>query len=108
MVSNDAFQNMILSFEGVTASTHFNKASYKFKNKIIATLDPTGTKAMVKLSPSDQAVYCKFNSNIFEAVSGSWGIKGYTFINLELLDSSILKEIIEAALRVQSPVRKRR
>lgn len=88
---------MALSFPQAEEQPHFDKRSFRIKNKIFATLTEKEKKAMVKLSAIDQSVFCAFDKAIIYPVPGVWGRQGATFINLQKIKASMLKDALSAA-----------
>ena len=95
MVDLDHFRTLALSLPGAEEKLHFEKPSFRYKDKIFATYHANDNRAMLKLSPIEQSVYVSYNSAIFFAVPGAWGAKGYTLVVL----SKVRKDIFEEALR---------
>jgi hypothetical protein len=103
MVSLATFRNLALSFQESEELPHFEKLSYRIRNKIFATLDITAEKAMVKLSLIDQSVFCSIDSTVIYPVPGGWGKHGATFIELKFVSASILKDAIKHAYNNVAP-----
>jgi hypothetical protein len=97
MVSADIFCQLALSFPQVEEHPHFDKRSFRIKNKIFATLTEKENKAMVKLPVIDQSVFCVFDKNIIYPVPGSWGKQGATFIELKKIKKAMLKDALATA-----------
>jgi hypothetical protein len=88
---------MALALAGAEESPHFDKASFRIGKKIFATLWEKENRAMVKLSPADQSVYCMYDASSFSPVPGSWGAGGATFVELGKVKTAVLKEALAAA-----------
>ena len=58
MVSVTEFRNWALSLPGTEELPHFHLASFRVKKKIFATLGEQDKHAMLKLSLTDQSVFC--------------------------------------------------
>jgi len=52
---------------------------------------------MVKLSLSDQSVFCSFDNSIIYPVPGGWGRQGSTFIELKKIKKGMLKDALTTA-----------
>ncbi len=103
MVSLEEFRTLALSFPDTSEIPHFHIPSFRYKNKIYATLWEKENKAMLKLPLPDQSVFCSYNSSVFYPVPGSWGLKGATFVNLEKVNKKIIKEAIGIAYKTLNP-----
>ena len=97
MVTLQGFRELALSFPDTEEKLHFHLPSFRYKNKIFATLWEKEIKAMVKLSVNDQSVYCTFDNSLFSPVNGTWGKQGATFIELQKIKKSLLKEVLAIA-----------
>jgi hypothetical protein len=97
MINNDTFKKLALSFPDVVELPHFEKASFRVKNKIYATLSEEKNQACVKLSEIDQSVFCSFDKNIIFPVNNKWGKQGWTMIDLKKIRKDMLKDILTVA-----------
>jgi predicted DNA-binding protein (MmcQ/YjbR family) len=57
MVSVETVRTLALSFPEADEQPHFEKASFRIKKKIFATLSEKDKRCTVKLSPVDQSVF---------------------------------------------------
>ena len=103
MISIEQFREMALSLPEAEERDHFGRPSFRVRNKIFATLWIREKRAMVKLSPVDQAVFCDLNKAIFYPVPGVWGKRGSTFIELNKASRSIAKEALLNAWQQAAP-----
>lgn len=94
MINIETVRQLALSLPGVEEKDHFGKPSFRFKNKIFATLWLEEKRAMLKLSLIDQSVFCAYGSNVFFPVPGGWGRQGATFADL----GSVRKDMFTDAL----------
>lgn len=96
MVSPDTFRKMALALAAAEESPHFEKASFRIRRKIFATLSEKENRVMLRLSPADQSVYCLY-APCFSPVPGTWGKSGATFVALEGVKKDVLHEALQAA-----------
>jgi hypothetical protein len=104
MVSINSFRKMALGFEQVEEKPHFDKASFRVKGKIFATLDSQKMNASLKLSVADQFVYCLIKPQIAAPATGAWGKQGWTVIDIQKAPKIILKEALTKAYLISCPV----
>ena len=97
MISLKNFRELALSFAEVTEQPHFEKASFRVKNKIFVTLDEAKNIACVMLSVNDQSVYKLIDETMIWPVPNKWGQKGCTFVDLKKIKKDLLKEMLTAA-----------
>lgn len=98
MVNTDTFRKLALALPGVVELPHFEMASFRWSNKIFATLRESDGRAMVQLSLTDQDVFCAFdNGTAFYPVPNAWGKKGSTFVNLAVVREDMLADAMGCA-----------
>ena len=97
MATISSFRKMALSFPEVEEKPHFDRASFRIRKKIFATLLEKDKLAMVKLNPIDQSVYCSIDQSMIYPVPGGWGKTGATFIHLSKLPRELMLELLTKA-----------
>jgi predicted DNA-binding protein (MmcQ/YjbR family) len=97
MVSIDGFREMALAFEGCSEQPHFEKISFRVGKKIFATLDIEQKRVCLMLSPVDQSVFTAFDKSIIYPVPNKWGLKGATFVELQTVPKTMLKDALNQA-----------
>jgi predicted DNA-binding protein (MmcQ/YjbR family) len=97
MVNSNTFKQLALSFPGVEEQPHFEKASFRVKKKIFATLATDSQLVCVKLSEVDQSVFCAFDKTIIYPVNNKWGKQGWTLVELKKIPKEMLVDILTTA-----------
>jgi predicted DNA-binding protein (MmcQ/YjbR family) len=97
MVDIKTFKKLALSFPDTVQEPHFEKASFRVKKKIFATLSEEKSMALVKLSEIDQSVFCSFDKSIIFPVDNKWGKKGWTVIDLKKVRKDLLQDALTTA-----------
>ncbi|MGB4838282.1 MAG: hypothetical protein WBP08_04740 [Saprospiraceae bacterium] len=97
MVTIIKFSEIALSFPEVIELPHFEKISFRIKNKIFATLCETTNIGVVKLSLEDQSAFCSFGENIMTPVKGKWGLKGWTNIDILKADETMILDALTSS-----------
>jgi len=98
MVDHETFKSLALALPEVEELPHFEMASFRWHNKIFATLRESDSRAMVQLSPTDQDVFCAFDGGAaFYPVPNSWGKRGSTFVNLAAVRPDMLTDAMNCA-----------
>jgi len=105
MVTIETFRKLALSFEGAEELPHFEKASFRVKKKIFATLDEKLNVACVMLSEVDQSVFCAFDKTIIYPVPNKWGKKGATFIELKKVKKEMLLDALTCSYCKVAPAK---
>lgn len=88
---------MAFSFPETTEKPHFEKTSFRVKNKIFATYDAITNQACIKLSEIDQNVFSLVNKEAIYQVPNKWGKQGWTFVKLNLVGSEIFTDALTTA-----------
>jgi len=58
---------------------------------------------MVKLTVTDQSVFCSFDNKVIYPVPGGWGTKGATYIELAKVRKTMLKDALTVAYCTTAP-----
>jgi len=103
MVSTETVRQLALAFPETEELPHFHLTSFRVKKKIFTTMDEKLGRVMVKLNLKDQSVFCSFDKTIIYPVPGGWGRMGCTFVNLEKVRKSMLKDAMTAAYCTVAP-----
>ncbi|MEO5564104.1 MAG: MmcQ/YjbR family DNA-binding protein [Chitinophagaceae bacterium] len=97
MVSIETVRKFALSFPETDEHPHFDKKAFRVKKKIFITITEKEKRVMVKLSLTDQSVFCSFDKNIIYPVPGAWGRLGCTLIDLSKIKTAMLKDAVTMA-----------
>jgi hypothetical protein len=105
MVDLETFRKLALSFPDTVELPHFNLISFRVKRKIFATYRADEDRAMIKLSLTDQSVFCSTPKSAFQPVPGSWGKKGATFVNLKKVRKDIFTDALVTGYHYVSKIK---
>jgi len=105
MVTIEAARKIALSFEGSNEEPHFEKASFRVKKKIFATMDEEKQQIIVKLSEMDQSVFSGFDRKIIYPVPGAWGRQGWTILELKKIKKEIFETVLTASYCQVAPIK---
>lgn len=94
MVKLETVRKLAMSFPEAIESPHFEKASFRVKKKIFATLDAKNARCVVKLSPIDQSVFMTGHEEIFRPSTGAWGKQGWTIIELKKVRKDLFTDAL--------------
>lgn len=103
MVTPDTVRTLALSFPEAVEQPHFEKASFRVKKKIFATLDKKNNRCVVKLSPVDQSVFMAADKGIIYPATGAWGKQGWTIIELKKVRKSLFTDAITTSYCTVAP-----
>jgi hypothetical protein len=92
------FKKIALRIEGATEGSHQGHTDFRANRRVFATLGyPNDSWGMIKLSPTDQALYLDRHPEAFERATGAWGAKGSTLVNLEAADPKVVAAAMKFA-----------
>ena len=103
MIDIQTIRELALSFPEAEESSHFEKISFRIKKKIFTTCDEKQQQICVKLSESDQDIFCLYDSTVVFPVANKWGKQGWTFINLPAINVELFSEILKSAYNQVAP-----
>ena len=97
MVTFDTLRKLALSFPGTKEEPHFEKISFRVKNKIFATYDNNKKIASIKLSEIDQNVFSSADKTIIYPVDNKWGKQGWTLIEMSKVHKDLFVDALTTA-----------
>ncbi len=97
MVTIDTLRKVALSFPEVTEEPHFEKTSFRVKNKIFATYDDKTKRTCIKLSEIDQDVFSTADKTIIFPVDNKWGKQGWTLIEMKKVHKDLFIDALATA-----------
>ncbi len=100
------FRKLALQFDLVDEKPHFNKASFRIKEKIFATLYELKNQVAIKLPEIDQSIYCQIRPTFAMPATGAWGKQGWTIFNLEMVSKQIIQVALPKAYLLVAPIEK--
>jgi predicted DNA-binding protein (MmcQ/YjbR family) len=103
MITISDLRQLALSFPETTEAPHFEKTSFKVKNKIYATYEAKNNRACIKLFPVDQDVFSIAAKDIMYPVPNKWGKQGWTFIEMSKVKKSIFTDALTTAYCAVAP-----
>ena len=103
MVTPEEIRKLALSFEETDEHPHFERAAFRVKKKIFATLLEKDNTLNLMLTPLDQSVFCAFDKTVIYPVPNAWGRKGATTVNLKKVRKSMLKDALTTAYCTVAP-----
>ena len=101
------FKKLVLSLEGVTERPHMDRAAFRTKRKIFATLgDDKRVNLMVQPAERRDGLIASFPETFFSL--GGWSRLGYVAVDLASVDEELLRELVTDAWQDALPVVKAR
>ena len=100
------FRRTALSLPEAVESAHMHHPDFRVKGRIFATLGyPNNNSAVVKLTPEQQKRFVRNAGRVFQPVTGAWGRRGYTHVNLVAAKIDNIREALAVAWRNTAPKR---
>lgn len=96
-MTNQTFRNLALALPQTEELPHFEKASFRVKKKIFATLDERKGVATLKFSEIDQSVFCTYNKSVIYPVPNKWGKQGWTHVVLKKVPKELVTDALNTA-----------
>lgn len=107
MITAARFRDIALSFEGALEVPHMERAAFRTKRRIFATLPPDGASANLMLDLDLQEALCEALPDAFSPVPGGWGRMGYTTVDLRVVSElDLIRALTEAHERASEPKKK--
>ena len=101
-MTNEDLRRLALALPETEEKSHFDKADFRVRNKIFASLKDEAT-GVIKLSPEEQSVMAEAEPEVFQSLPGGWGHKGWTKVILAKADETTLRSALQTAWRNVAP-----
>lgn len=99
----DDIRALSLSLPLAEEHAHFDRASFRVKGKIFATLPPGGEEVVLKLPPEIKESLQQSDPDAIRALPGGWDRGGWTLIAIGSMDDGKLADLIRLAWRQVAP-----
>lgn len=103
MISINEVRTFCLSLPEAEEQPHFEKASFRVKKKIFATLNEQAKTLVVKLSEAEQYAFSAFDNTIIYAIPGAWGKQGWTMIELKRVPKATFRDAVITSYKNVAP-----
>jgi predicted DNA-binding protein (MmcQ/YjbR family) len=103
MIDTKTVRKLALSFDEAEEAPHFEKAAFRVRKKIFATLDNKRNHVILKLSPVDQSVFCSYKKDVIYPVPGAWGRLGWTVIEMKKVRKDMFADALTTAYCTVAP-----
>ncbi|MCB0280838.1 MAG: MmcQ/YjbR family DNA-binding protein [Calditrichaeota bacterium] len=100
MISIDNAVQLVMKLDSVTEEPHFETRSFRAGKKIFATLNEKNKEMVLKFTELEQEIFLNYNPDIFRAVNGYWGKKGWTIMDLSRVDENAFQDAVKAAYQI--------
>jgi hypothetical protein len=94
----EQFRRLAVDSPGAEEHEHHHHPDFRIGGKIFATMGfPDETRAMVKLTPEQQAEFVHDHPEVFSPSAGKWGERGCTSVALRKATKAVMQPALEAA-----------
>jgi predicted DNA-binding protein (MmcQ/YjbR family) len=102
-VTADDIRALALSLPLAEELPHFDRASFRVKGKIFATLPPGGEQVVLKLRPEIKESLRQSDPEAVIPLPGAWDRGGWTLLSIASMDDAMLADLIRLAWRQVAP-----
>lgn len=102
-MTQDDIRALALSLPLAEEHPHFDRASFRVKSKIFATLPSGGEEVVLKLLPEIKESLRQSDPEAVRALPGGWDKGGWTLIAIGSMDNEKLADLIRLAWRQVAP-----
>src|SRR4051812_21335979 len=101
MLSPDEVKTMVLSFEGTSEKSHFNRIAFIVNKRIFATLSYEDKTLNLMFNAHLQVLFCPPQSDIIFPIPNGWCKKGATTIDLEKTGRKLVQSALQEAYQLK-------
>lgn len=99
----DDIRALALSLPEAQEHPHFEKTSFRVRDKIFATLTPDGEVLVLKLLPEIKESLMQSDPEAIIPLPGAWGRGGWTQIAFGRMEAAKLADLVRLAWRQVAP-----
>ena len=99
----DEIRALALSLPEAVEQPHFEKASFRVRGKIFATLAPGGETLVLKLLPEIKEALRQSDPDAIIPLPGAWDRGGWTQIAIRSMEADKLADLVRLAWRQVAP-----
>ncbi len=103
MIRPARFRTLCASLGEVEERPHFDRTAFRTPARTFATLGPTGEDVNVLLPLEVQQMLVDAQPAAFTRISGGWGARGWTRMELAGVDEVTCREVLREAYLLAAP-----
>jgi predicted DNA-binding protein (MmcQ/YjbR family) len=103
MLTRDDVRAAALALPEAYEASHFDVQDFRVNKKIFCTIHQDQPRIVLKLDPEDQ--HNLLDGDAVQAINGSWGRKGWTYLYFERVDREQLAQLLRLAWATVAPKR---
>lgn len=101
-ISSRTVCQMALSYDGVTEKDHFGGDAFSANKRMFATVWHENKTVNLRLSPEIQNYFLSKDGEGFLQIENAWGKKGWTKVQLDFIDATLLEKALDEAWKYSS------
>lgn len=94
MISLEKLRTLALALPEAKEAPHFEKISFRVKNRIFAAVDPKSNIVTLKFDQNDQDFFCSASKGAAYPVDNKWGQQGWTSVDMKSVNLALFKDMI--------------
>lgn len=102
-MTEDDIRALALSLPLAEEQPHFDRASFRVKGRIFATLPPGGERLVLKLLPEIKESLRQADPEAVIPLPGAWDRGGWTELAIRSMDDEKLADLVRLAWRQVAP-----
>ncbi|GJD46098.1 hypothetical protein AFCDBAGC_3978 [Methylobacterium cerastii] len=99
----DDVRALALMLPEAIPGAHKGNPDFRVGGRVFATLWTEEDRLVLRLSPEDQARLLEADPDLFSAIDGAWGRRGWTNLDLDACEEELLRDALLAAWRATAP-----
>lgn len=92
---------LALALPEATEAPHFDRTSFRVRNKIFATVDPDGSGMNIFVDDEQREIMVKVDSKAYE--TRMWGKSGYLHVHLAKAKARDVEALLHSAWQRKAP-----
>jgi predicted DNA-binding protein (MmcQ/YjbR family) len=99
----DDIRALALSLPGAEEQPHFERASFRVRGRIFATLPPGGERVVLKLPREIKESLVQSDPDAIVPLPGAWDRGGWTQVAISRMEAAKLADLVRLAWRQVAP-----
>ena len=102
MITSSQVRGLALALPEATEAPHFDRASFRVRGKIFATIAADGESGMLKLDLEQHEALLKADPDAFFSFGG-WSRSGATGVHFARVGKALFRDLLQQAFRNVAP-----
>lgn len=98
-------RTLALALPEATEEAHMGHPDFRVRGKIFATARTDDARGVLKLPPEIAETMIATHPEVFSPTPGAWGRRGWTYVQTDVADGPLLRDLVALAWRQVAPKR---